>query len=82
MFDNTGTYQTYVIGRDGVAGRSLKTWPEMRLPERQSRLPGVGGDGRTGLQGRPDSRRTLTGICNDIRNPLMGSAGMPFAPQR
>ena len=24
-------------------------------------------------------QRTLTGICNDIRNPLMGSAGMPFA---
>lgn len=23
--------------------------------------------------------RTLTGICNDIRNPLMGSTGMPFA---
>ena len=22
--------------------------------------------------------RTLTGICNDIRNPLMGSTGMPF----
>ena len=23
--------------------------------------------------------RTLTGICNDIRNPLMGSTGTPFA---
>ena len=23
--------------------------------------------------------RTLTGVCNDIRNPLMGSIGTPFA---
>ena len=23
--------------------------------------------------------RTLTGICNDIKNPLMGSTAMPFA---
>ena len=23
--------------------------------------------------------RTLTGICNDVTNPLMGAANMPFA---
>ena len=32
LFDSSGTYPDYVRGRDGVAGRALKVWPEMRLP--------------------------------------------------
>ncbi len=52
LFDNTGTYQTYVIGRGGVAGPAVKTWPEMRLPAEQSELPGGGRRRRAGLQGR------------------------------
>src|ERR1051326_4840136 len=33
LFDNNGTYQTYINGRDRVGGPALKTWPEMRLPK-------------------------------------------------
>src|ERR1700722_13126698 len=32
LFDNTGTYKTYVSGSGGVGGRAIKVWPEMRLP--------------------------------------------------
>src|SRR5262249_10197455 len=32
LFDNSGTYPSYVTGRDGTDGAALKTWPEMRLP--------------------------------------------------
>ena len=39
----------------------------------------VGGAGEQLCAGALMRHRTLTGICNDIRNPLMGSAGMPFA---
>ena len=31
LFDNSGTYQDYVTGRDGVPGPALKTWDAMRL---------------------------------------------------
>ena len=39
----------------------------------------VGGAGDQLCAGELIRSRTLTGICNDIRNPLMGSTGMPFA---
>ena len=39
----------------------------------------VGGAGEQLCAGELIRHRTLTGICNDIRNPLMGSTGMPFA---
>src|ERR1700690_1729045 len=32
LFDNSGTYQTYVSGRGGVGGPPLKGWPEMGRP--------------------------------------------------
>ena len=32
LFDNSGTYQEYVLGRDGVEGPALKVWNSMRLP--------------------------------------------------
>ena len=79
LFDNAGTYQTYVEGRDGVGGLALKTWPEMRLPKDNPYYQAVGGDGEQICTGELIRARTLTGICNDIRNPLMGSTGMPFA---
>ena len=79
LFDNSGTYQAYVMGRDGVAGPALKTWPEMRLPASNPDYQAVGGDGPQVCSGELIRARTLTGICNDIRNPLMGSTGMPFA---
>jgi hypothetical protein len=79
LFDNSGTYQAYVIGRGGVGGPVLKTWPEMRLPATNPNYQAVGGDGTQICTGTLIRARTLTGICNDIRNPLMGSTGMPFS---
>ena len=61
------------------AGRRSKTWPEMRLPPSNPNYQAVGGDGQQVCRGDLIRARTLTGICNDIRNPLMGSTGMPFA---
>ena len=60
-------------------GAALKTWPEMRLPQSNPNYVLVGGDGAQICKGELIRARTLTGICNDIRNPLMGSTGMPFA---
>lgn len=78
LFDNSGTYQAYVTGRGGVGGPALKTWPELRLPTDNPAYAAVGGDGEQICKGDLIRARTLTGICNDLRNPLMGSAGMPF----
>ena len=36
------------------------------------------GDGEQLCKGDLIRARTLTGFCNDIRNPLMGSTGTPF----
>ena len=79
MFDNSGTYQTYVAGNAGVGGPAVKTWAEMRLPKDNPNYQAVGGDGEQICKGELIRARTLTGICNDIRNPLMGSTGRPFA---
>ncbi len=79
LFDNSGTYQTYVAGNAGVGGPAVKTWAEMRLPKDNPDYQAVGGDGEQICKGELIRARTLTGICNDIRNPLMGSTGMPFA---
>ena len=78
LFDNSGTYQTYLSGRGGVGGPALKTWPEMRLPKDSPDYDAAGGDGEQLCKGDLIRARTLTGICNDIRNPRMGSTGMPF----
>ncbi len=78
LFDNSGTYRAYISGRGGVGGPALKTWPEMRLPSDSAYYQAVGGDGEQLCKGDLIRARTLTGICNDIRNPRMGSTGMPF----
>src|SRR5262249_26090870 len=79
LFDNSGTYPSYGTGRDGTDGAALKTWPEMRLPASDPQYAAVGGDGLQLCHGALIRFRNLTGICNDIRNPAMGSTGMPFA---
>jgi hypothetical protein len=79
LFDNSGTFEQYMTTRDGRTGRALKTWREMRLPPSHPSFKAVGGDGPQLCRGNLIRARTLTGICNDIRNPLMGSTGMPFA---
>ncbi|RNC68073.1 MAG: oxygenase [Desulfuromonadales bacterium] len=79
LFDNSGTYKEYVVGRGGVAGPALKVWDAMRLPKDNPNYEAVGGDGPQVCKGDLIRARNLDGTCNDIKNPLMGSAGMPFA---
>jgi Animal haem peroxidase len=79
LFDNAGTYQDFVLGRPGVGGSALKVWPQMRLPSTDPNYKAVGGDGTQVCKGDLVRSRTLNGECNDVRNPLMGSAGTPFA---
>jgi hypothetical protein len=79
LFDNSGTFARYVTGRDATEGPALKTWPEMRLPPNHASYREVGGDGDQLCRGALIRGRTLSGICNDMRNPLMGSAGTLFA---
>lgn len=73
LFDNGGTYQEYVSGKLG------STWPQLRLPKEHPLFAAVGGDGPQRCSGESIRFRTLTGICNDIVNPLMGSVNQPFA---
>ncbi len=77
LFDQN-TYEEYVKGKDGKAGPVLKSWDEMRLPPDHENYLDVGGDGKQVCKGPLITHRTLTGICNDLINPLMGSTGMPF----
>jgi hypothetical protein len=79
LFDNSGTYRDYVRGRGGIAGAALRVWDEMRLPKEHPRYAAVGGGGPQLCTGELIRHRTLTGICNDLRNPLLGSTGQLFA---
>ncbi|MGH8657070.1 MAG: peroxidase family protein [Gammaproteobacteria bacterium] len=78
LFDNQ-TYEDYVQGRDGVDGRALKVWKQLRLPKGHPSYQAVGGDGEQLCRGQLIRQRTVTGICNDLKNPLMGSTNQPFA---
>ncbi len=78
LFDNY-TYREYVEGRDGKPGSVIKVWDEMRLPAEHPNFDDVGGDGEQICRGKWIRHRTVTGICNDIKNPLMGSTGTLFA---
>ncbi len=79
LFDNSGTFEAYLAGRHGTDGPALKVWPEMRLPASDPNYAAVGGAGDQLCRGALIRGRTLTGICNDIRNPLMGSVNTLFA---
>ncbi|MEO8594397.1 MAG: peroxidase family protein, partial [Candidatus Solibacter sp.] len=79
LFDNNKTYKEFVTGRKGVGGPALKTWRELRLPPVHANYREVGGAGDQVCKGELIRGRTLSGICNDIKNPLMGSTGTPFA---
>src|SRR5271155_1817305 len=79
LFDNSGTYEKYVTGSNGVGGPALKVWPEMRLSKSDPNYQAVGGDGTQVCKGDLVRGRTITGICNDVKNPLMASTGTPFA---
>ena len=74
LFDNY-TYPEFV--RRG--GRAQSRWAAMRLPPTNPSYATVGGAGEQLCRGELIRYRTLTGICNDIYNPLMGSSGTLFA---
>ncbi len=80
LFDNNGTFREFILGRNGVAGPAVKTWESMRLPKDDPNYKDVGGDAaQQQCTGELIRKRTLTGVCNDILNPLMGSTGQLFA---
>jgi hypothetical protein len=79
LFDNSETYKNYVQGRGSTEGPLLNVWEEMRLPKEHPQYAAVGGDGEQLCWNDLIRFRTLTGICNDVENPLMGSTGQPFA---
>ena len=78
LFDND-TYETYVKGRPGYDGPAVKQWPEMRLPPEHPNYEQVGGEDEQVCRGELVRYRTLTGVCNDVYNPLMGSSGALFS---
>ena len=77
LFD-TATHETYVKGRGDLPGPLLKDWPEMRLPPGHPSYEAVGGRGPQLCRGELVRHRTITGICNDLRNPAMGATGQLF----
>lgn len=77
LFDN-GTYPDYVLGRDGRDGRTLKSWPELRLPPGHPDYARVGGPGAQVCRGEMLRFRNLQGTCNDLRNPGMGATGAVY----
>ena len=79
LFDNSGTFREYVVGRQDTEGPAIKTFPAMRLPPDHPSYAEVGGAGNQICRGALIRFRTLAGICNDIFNPPMGSTGTPFA---
>ena len=79
LFDNHGTYEEYFRGLSSTSGRLANTWPQLRLPTEHALFAAAGGNGPQKCSGEMIRFRTLTGICNDILNPLMGSVDQPFA---
>ncbi len=74
------TYDKYIQGEGATPGPVLKTWDAMRLPPSHPQYSLVAGaDGKQMCKGELIRYRTLTGICNDIYNPAMGSTNMLFA---
>lgn len=78
LFDNY-TYESFIKGLGGDPGSTLKHWPEMQLDASHPAYALVGGEGTQVCEGDLIRYRTLTGICNDILNPKMGSTGTLFA---
>lgn len=79
LFDNY-TYETFITGMGGEPGSTVKYWQEMRLDPTHPAYEAVGGDSpQQQCWGDLIRHRTLTGICNDIWNPKMGSTGTLFS---
>jgi hypothetical protein len=79
LFDNDGTYKEFKMGREGTEGPALKVWDAMRLPRQHPSYDAVGGAAEQLCRGELIRFRNLDGICNDLRNPLMGATNQSFA---
>jgi hypothetical protein len=80
LFDNNNTFEAYVKGVPGRDGSTIDVWRQFRLPPEHPAYATVGGAAeQQRCQGAVIRGRSLTGICNDLRNPLMGSTGAVFA---
>jgi hypothetical protein len=80
LFDNK-TFQIYLIGNGRMTeGSTLRIWKEMQLPPDHLNFRDlqVEADGTQLCKGELIRFRTVAGICNDIRNPAMGSTGQLF----
>jgi hypothetical protein len=78
LFDNY-TYESFIKGIGGKPGSTRKQWNEMRLDPGHRHFQQVGGAGPQECRGELIRYRTLTGICNDVFNPKMGSSGTLYA---
>jgi hypothetical protein len=85
LFDNNGTFERYlstgIVDGEAVPGSTLRIWPAMRLPQTNPAYASLQVDaaGNQVCTGELVRFRNLTGICNDMQNPAMGSTGMVFA---
>src|SRR5689334_4559364 len=80
LFDNK-TFKTYLMGDgSGRDGATVKVWKEMRLPPGNPTFRDlrIDADGSQQCTGSLIRFRTVTGICNDERNPAMGASGQLF----
>jgi hypothetical protein len=79
LYDNK-TFENYVKGEGKTAGPVLKTWEAMRLPATHPQFKQVTDDkGQQVCTGDLIRYRNVTGICNDMVNPAMGSSNQLFA---
>ena len=78
LFDNSGTYEESLPSHNSPT-KLAKIWPQFRLPQDHPYYVAVGGNGPQQCAGELVRFRTLTGICNDIMNPLMGSTDQSLA---
>ena len=76
LFDNR-TFEEYA--GEGGAMKTSGRRCSSRLTIRKLKNLKIVADGSQTCQGDAIRFRTLTGICNDIRNPAMGSTGQLFA---
>ncbi|MDZ4797500.1 MAG: hypothetical protein SGI92_05015 [Bryobacteraceae bacterium] len=80
LFENSGTFKEYILGRNKVEGPVLRSWTPFELPKDHPAYKDIRiVEGEQLCQNDLIRGRTLTGICNDVRNPLMGATGQLFA---
>ena len=79
LYDNSGTYEEYIQSQTNPTSVLAKIWPQFGFPKDHPLHAAASGERLQRCAGALIRFRTLTGICNDIFNPLMGSTDQPFA---